>query len=366
MNPATKTAGFCLILLAFVFIFPLGADTPLDEEPILNEDPVEEEPLLTEEPLFDEYPLPDDDLFPDEEPFYEDYFPDDDPLLIPDEEPIPDDDFFSDEDSLIFEAPPLIFEVPLFIYEPRSFDAIFPGISRVQKRIAFSAEGLRYSFEKDGSPMLMPDPDSGIDLLGRIAAKDPSHIIEALVVVPYNEKELDMLDIYNAMGRIGSIKDYTLPVNDRVFTMFMETTRIESARNRKDIPDPPASDTLPHSETIYLRFKDVTLGNLYMRADISMSLYGITYTMTNFTTVRYFIFPVMRSERYATIIYLEPLKEGILIYSMTGFYIPGFLADRINLTPNINRRISVLINWITDGLRIQENENAENEDKDDI
>ena len=83
-------------------------------------------------------------------------------------------------------------------------------------------------------------------------------------------------------------------------------------------------------------------------------MYGITYSMTNFAAVRYFLVPIMGVERFITIIYLEPVKEGILIYSMTGFYLPGFIADRVNLTPNINRRIEIFINWITDGLRKQE------------
>jgi hypothetical protein len=67
----------------------------------------------------------------------------------------------------------------------------------------------------------------------------------------------------------------------------------------------------------------------------------------------------MKAERYITVIYLEPVKEGVLIYSITGFYLPGFIADRVNLTPNINRRIKIINNWITEGLRIQERSAAD-------
>ena len=89
---------------------------------------------------------------------------------------------------------------------------------------------------------------------------------------------------------------------------------------------------------------------------MSISMYGITYSMTNFTDVRYFLVPIKKAERFTTIIYCEPIKEGILFYSMSGFYLPGFIADRVNLTPSINRRIEIFINWITDGLRMQESE----------
>jgi hypothetical protein len=183
--------------------------------------------------------------------------------------------------------------------------------------------------------------------------KDPSHLIEALVLAPYNEQKIDLLEIYNALGRIENIKDYPAALNNNNSFAITESTRIVSARDRRDIPDPPPAVTLPFSQTIYLRLKEPNFSNFFLRADVSISLYGITYTMTNFTDIRYFILPVIRAERFITIIYLEPVEEGILIYSVSGFYLPGFIADRVNLTPNINRRITIFTNWITDGLRKQ-------------
>jgi len=265
----------------------------------------------------------------------------------------PDDDPLLDDDSFLFEAPPLIFEVAP-ILEPRSFDDIFPNFSRSKKRMVMDDEGLRYSFEKDGSPMLIPNPASGIDLLSKVMAKRPSHVIEALVVVPYDKRELDMLDIYNALGRVRNIKDHTIALEDREMIIFTETTRLVSARNRKPVPDPPPTNTLPYEETMYLLFLDPYMGDLYLRGEVSISLYGITYSMTNFRDISYSIFRVMRAERFSAIIYVEPVKEGILIYSVSGLYLPNFIAKRINLTPNMNRRITVLLDWIIEGLRVQE------------
>jgi hypothetical protein len=222
--------------------------------------------------------------------------------------------------------------------------------------LIFSNEGLKNFFEKDGLPMMVPNPASGIELLSSVMAKKPSHIIEALVLVPYNRgRELDILDIYNALGRIGNLKDYSFTINDKQYNIFEETTRLVSARNRKSVSDPPPADTLPYAETMYLRFKDAYYGNLFIRGEVSVSLYGLTYSMTNFTDVRYFLVPIIKAERISVVIYLEPVKEGVLIYSMSGIYLPGFIADRVNITPSVNRRINTLIKWITDGLRIQEN-----------
>ena len=299
--------AFCLLSL-FILTFPLYAEP--DEEPLLGE-----EILPGEETSLDEIAFPDDAFF--------------------------------------FEAPPLIFEVP--VYEVRSFSTIFPTLSPRQRVTAMSSNGLRNYFLREESSTLIPNPDLGIDLIGSVMRKNPSHLIEALAVVPYNGRELDLLDIYNALGRIEKIKDQSVILNGNDFYVFTESTRIESARSRRAISDPTPAVTLPFSETMYLRLKEINMGNLFIRGEISISMYGITYSMTNFTDVRYYLVPIMRAERYITVIYLEPVTEGILIYSVTGFYLPGFIADRVNLTPNINRRIRIFVNWITDGLRLQEN-----------
>jgi len=313
MRLAVKS--ICFLFLS-ILIFPLYAQTSPDEE-------LE---LLNEEVNPGEEILPDEETFSNEETF-------------------PDDAFF-------FEAPTLIFEVP--VYEIRSFYTIFPNLSPRQRVTATSSNGLRNYFLKEESPIIIPNPDLGIDLVGSVMRKNPSHLIEALALVPYNGRELDLLDIYNALGRIEKIKDQSVILNGNNFYVFTESTRIESNRNRRAVSDPVPAVTLPFSETMYLRLKEVNLGNLFLRGDISISMYGITYSMTNFTDVRYFLVPIVRAERFITILYLEPVIEGILIYSMTGFYLPGFIADRVNLTPNINRRIRIFISWITDGLRTQE------------
>jgi len=264
-----------------------------------------------------------------------------------------DDEYDDFDDSVFFDAPTLVFEVPVF--ETRSFEDIFPGFSASSKRRVMSSTGLRYSFEKDGEAAIIPAPDSGIEIIESfVMKKKPSHVIEALIIVPYGKRELDMLDLYNALGKIKEIKDHLLDYRDNKYQIFKDTTRIESAKNRKPIADPEPVSLLPLSETMYVRFTDAYIGELYLRGEISISPYGITYSMTNFRDVNYSIFRIMKAERFSAIIYLEPIKEGILIYSASGLYLPGFIVSRLNLTFNINNRITVLLNWIKEGLRRQE------------
>jgi len=309
--------------------------------PLMAEDPApDEEPVINEEALSGEE-TPIDEMSAGETPFH-----DDEPSL-PDDEPLVSEDF---DGAYIFEAPPLIFENVPFA-GIRSFDEIYPKMSRRLRRDVMSDEGgLRNAFEKDESPRLLPDPDSGIDLYGKVMKRKPSHIIESLVLVPYTERELDLLDIYNALGRIKEIQDQEVMFNDRNINSFLETTRLNNPKNRRAIPDPPPRDTLPYSEVLYVRFVDRYIGDLYIKGEITFSLYGVTYDMTNFRDVTFSLFSIMKAERFSAIIYLEPIKEGVLIYSMSGIYLPGFIVSRVNLTPNMNRHIMVLLSWILEGL----------------
>ena len=276
-------------------------------------------------------------------------------LIFPIVEIFPnEDDFFDEFDNYFFEAPGLIIEASTTtVY--RSMRDIFPGISNANRNRAMSSFGLRHSFDKDGGPILIPGPNSGINLLGTVARKNPSHIIEACVVVPYTERGLDLVDIYNALGRIEKLKDQgTTMRNGDVVYIFKDTTRLDTPQRRRAISDPPPANIFPASETMYLRFTDAYIGDVFLRGEISINAHGMIYNLTNFRDINFSIFRIMRAERVSVILYIEPVREGILIYSVSGIFLPDFIIGRVNLTPNINIRITSLLNWISEGLKIQE------------
>jgi len=61
------------------------------------------------------------------------------------------------------------------------------------------------------------------------------------------------------------------------------------------------------------------------------------------------MFPVMRAERFAAIFYVEPVAEGMLVYSVAGMAIPEFIANRMNLAASIDMRVTVFFNWLSAG-----------------
>ena len=233
----------------------------------------------------------------------------------------------------------------------RSLDEIFPGLGMDYRWRVFSWEGLRNTFLEHEAPLIVPAPHSGIDLLSAVREKNPTQLIEALVVVPYSGRVLTKLDAYNVIGMIQGISDQKIFSYSRetFIPLFEESTRLYNGRRNQPIPDPPPATVLPDSETVYIRLKDTFFGNTFLRGNLTTGRYGITYHLTNNAAVWFLMFPVMRAERFAAILYVEPIAEGMLVYSVAGIAIPEFIANRINLAANIDRRISVFMNWLSDG-----------------
>ena len=242
---------------------------------------------------------------------------------------------------------------PSRITSLRSFDSLFPYLGENRKNEVFSENGLIRSLGKNENLELIPSPDSGIDLHRIILAKKTSYLAESLMVVPYTAKVYTRLDSYNALGKIRELKGrlYRSYTRKTEIPLFEEATRLESARKNNPIPDPPPALQLPATDTVYIRLKDVNFGNSYYRGDMSLSPYGVIYNLTNYKSLSYLFFTVMKEERFSAILYLEPLAEGMLVYSVAGADASDFIASRIDIPTAISKRLSVFIDWVGDGLK---------------
>ena len=252
-----------------------------------------------------------------------------------------------------------VLSVPLLEANPhgaadlRSLTEIFPDLSFREVREVFSPGGLRNTFLRDEIPLIRPAADSGVDLLGQAMTKQPSQLVEALIVIPYTGRLLTKLDAYNVIGRIRDISNYQVffDSQEAYVTIFEESTRLQDGRRNRPIPDPPPATVLPSSEIMYVLLRDTFFGNTYFRGTLHTGSRGITYYLTNNSAVWFLIFPVMRAERFTALLYVEPVREGMLIYGVSGITVPDFIASRVNLAANIDRRITVFINWLSDGFR---------------
>ena len=235
----------------------------------------------------------------------------------------------------------------------RVFRELFPSLTVEQIMAVFSGGGLRNNFTRSEAPIITPASNSGIDLLRVVRENAPTQLVEALIVIPYTHRRLTRLDAYNAVGRIQNISDYRVYSSSHggLTPLFPESTRLYNGNRNRPIPDPPPARTLPSSETVYIRLRDAFFGNTYFRGEFSAGRHGITYNMTNNAAIRFLVFPVMRAEQFTAILYVEPLAEGMLIYGVAGVTIPEFLLNRLNLAAQIDRRVTLFMMWLRDGLR---------------
>jgi len=234
----------------------------------------------------------------------------------------------------------------------RSLDELFTGLTEDQREEIFDSRGFSNTFLRNETPQITPAAGSGINLMPIVMEKIPAQLVEVLAVVPYNTRPLYRLDIYNAFGRIRNLSAYRINSRSRGnIPLFEETTRLEAPNRNRPIPDPPPALIVPASDTVFLRIKDSFFGNTYFRGTFTLNAaHGITYRLTNTAAVWYLIFPVMGAEQLALVVHAEPIDEGVLLYGLAGIDIPMYIATTINLTANINMRIRVIMNWLTDSL----------------
>jgi hypothetical protein len=235
----------------------------------------------------------------------------------------------------------------------RSFNELFPRYTAGEREQAFSPEGLVLTSENSTSLRLLPSALVDIDIQESLSQKKPRFLIETLSVMPFPGNPAGLLEIYNACGKVRNLKGrlYHSFTRDKDVPLFEEAARIESARKLSPIPDPPDASILPQKETMYLRLKDVNFGNSYYQADISINQYGLIYNLTNFRNLTYLFITAIREGNFFANLYIEPLAEGVLIYSVAGANVSDFIASKIDIPSAIEKRLAVITGWISDGIR---------------
>jgi hypothetical protein len=145
----------------------------------------------------------------------------------------------------------------------RSFDDLFPGLDPGQKKQALSGV-LTEARDGDFYLRLSPSGEPGTKIAGFVLADiRPACLIESLTVVPYLDAPLELLDLYNAVGKIRDLKGrlYHSATRDENIPLFEEASRIQGPKNFALVPDPGHSARLPAAERVYIRLKDVNFGN---------------------------------------------------------------------------------------------------------
>jgi len=248
----------------------------------------------------------------------------------------------------------LLFLANNIFAQTRSFDDVFPNLNKEIKNSAFGNSGYIKSSQKTSGFVIMGnDKNSKLDpqIVNNVLRKNPGYLVESILIIP--DSAVNLLDIYNALGNIRDLggRLYNSFTKNKAVPLFEEATRIQSSKQTNSVPDPAPSKTLPNAETVYIRLKDVNFGNTYYRGDMALVQNGLGYTLTNFRNISYLFVTVMKEEKFTAQLYFEPIKEGILIYSVAGADISDFVASKIDIDSAISKRLNVIISWAADGIK---------------
>jgi hypothetical protein len=235
---------------------------------------------------------------------------------------------------------------------PRSLEELFPGLDPGIRDSIFSSRGFSQTLERDEGNRRFDSDRLAPRLFGGVMESRPSFLVESLLIVPRENDAVNLLTVYNALGKIRALKGrmYHSATRDRDIPLFEDATRIAGERKNTPLPDPGPAASIPPAETVYLRLKDANFGNSFYRGEIALTDFGISYRLSNFKNLSYLFVPVIREERFIAQIYIEIITEGILIYSIAGADVSDFVASRIDMPSAVAKRLAVIISWIADGV----------------
>jgi hypothetical protein len=233
----------------------------------------------------------------------------------------------------------------------RSLGDVYPNLGGKERGEVFSEEGFQYSGKGSEGPEFLPRTDGNPNIAALFAGKKTAFIIESLRLVP--EKKAELLAVYNALGKIRNLKNraYHSASRDDYVPLFEDAVRVESARKLSPLPDPPDAAAVPASETIFVRLKDVNFGTCYYEITLTGNGRAILCVLSNFKSINYSIFPVMKERAFTAALYIEPAQEGLLVYSAASADVSDFIAERISITSALRKRLDVITGWVIDGIK---------------
>jgi hypothetical protein len=253
----------------------------------------------------------------------------------------------------------LLFCVFSLSAQHRSFDELFPALSSHIKTQAFTVDGYTNCVTSPND-LTITSNIAGDMFTGQfaasIAAGNFSYISENLLVIPHpEERAVTLSDIYNSLQQVRAMTTvkYHSFTRKKWVPLFEEAMRIESSQNQTALPDPDPLAAIPDAETLYIKVKDINLGNTIYRSDLANIGNALLYTITNHKASSLFLVTVIKPEGFVSRICLEPVAEGVLVYCVACIRVSGFVDRMLDMPSALKKRLDVLVEWALTGLQTE-------------
>ena len=237
----------------------------------------------------------------------------------------------------------------------RSFSEIFTGIQGKDREAVFSSDGYMKTVRSSSINSLAGAASGKLDSLifASVQKLNSNFYVESIAVISGDPNNYSLLKAYNVLAKVRTLKGRLYHSHSRKenVPLFEEVTRIDISKRNAEIEDPSLAFRIPATETVYLRVKDVNFGNSYYRADLYRDKQGMRYSLTNNRSITWFLIPAIREECLVIQLYFEPIKEGFLIYGLSGTSVSDFIASKADIPSAISKRLAVIVNWVADGIQ---------------
>ncbi len=196
---------------------------------------------------------------------------------------------------------------------------------------------------------LLPDFELSRQIRENLVDFDPSGTVEILYRMPKLETHEDnqMLYILNRMSRISTMEGIEYYSGSRkMMYPYLEEAFVAEMRKSETAVDDPHFDTLPREPrkiTVYQN--DTTFGKAWYDVYLETTGSAIRLSMTNTTTMRYKMFPVMRAERLHIEMIIIPREDDLLFYGLASFKLGNTFGIELKLDESFDHRMSALQVW---------------------
>jgi len=212
---------------------------------------------------------------------------------------------------------------------------------------------LRNSLNRESQPLLIPDVPARARIVERIREMGFTVGTEVLAIYSNDTVDFDLpasrLKIYNILRSFSTMQgiEYYSASRERMRTLFAQSYVVDGPENGRKVPDPVA-ERIPASSRLYVFQEDLTFGeNTYVN---EFRYSGDFYLVEsrNLTTMRYFLFPMVKPGDSATMILLIPDGTRILFYGAGGARTMRLLGLERSREDSFYNRIKAIYGWFSD------------------
>ena len=215
--------------------------------------------------------------------------------------------------------------------------------------------GINRFFTSEETSQFTPASLLSGELTGSASAIDYAVGVESLHFIPKETLAPELrgistdeylLSLYNTLRSVSTLEgiEYYSASRERMRTLFAETWVIKGPDDDTRLPDPLVS-TIPRKDTLYIHQKDLTFGENVSRVVYRHEGSALSMSITNETTMRYMLFPLVREGNMSMQMLILPVSEGIVFYGLSTVDVLDLKVFYKKMRASFTNRLIALKDW---------------------